>query len=450
MRRYAALLLCVLLALRAGTSLCQPAESRALGPLLERADVLVRSGKAEQAWQLLLPLEPQHAGDPRFDQRLAVAALESGRANRATFILERIVAVDPGNVAARLEMGRALFALGDYERAEREFDFVAGSSPPARVQQIVASYREKMREAERAEEAGSVSGYAEVAVGHDTNVTTGAAVGSVFIPSLGAEFVPDGLFTRQADRYAAVAAGVEFLRPLSGTTALFAGGDARRRWHSSLDRLDWQAAEVHLGYQRRLASGGDLRLTVRHNDYELDRARYRTLQSAGAERSRMLGERARVSFSAQGTRIRYQPEDVRASSSDLLGFGGNAAYVLDAPSRTLAFGGIYVGHDNAVLGRADGDRRLYGVSGALQRRLLPRADAYVSLALLNSDYRDVNPDFGDKRKDRQLDLALGASWDLGGGWLLRPQLAFTRNSSNLPLNDYRRTETSLALRRVWQ
>src|SRR5687767_1667525 len=94
---------------------------------IARAQALTAEGRPEEAWQLLSPLARRYAGQPDFDFALAVAALESGRPNLATFALERVVVVQPGNVAARLELGRAFFALHDYERAEREFQFVLGS-----------------------------------------------------------------------------------------------------------------------------------------------------------------------------------------------------------------------------------------------------------------------------------------------------------------------------------
>jgi thioredoxin-like negative regulator of GroEL len=443
MRRRAALLAILLLALRAATALGQTLDL----PLLGRADALVREGRAEEAWQLLLPLEPEHAGNPEFDYLLAVAALESGKPNRATFILERVVATNPGHVAARLEMARALFALGDFERAERELDVVLASNPPPAVVSLAMAYRERMRDAPLP--GSTVSGYAEIAIGRDTNVTAGSRAGSIFIPSLGTDLILDPLFTRQADQFTAVGAGVQFSRPLSGSTALIAGGDLRRRLHSSLDVLDWQAVDVHLGLQHRRDARDSVRVVGHLNEYELDRSRYRSLQTATAEWTRAFGDRARVSVSMHGARIRYLTADTRASSSDLLGLGADATYVVDAATRTLAFGGVYAGHDNAVAGRADGDRRLYGASGGFQRRLSARVEGYASLALLNSDYRDVHPSFGVVREDRQLDLAFGASWDIGRGWFLRPQLVHTRNVSNLQSSDYQRTEGSLALQYVW-
>ena len=124
-------------------------------------------------------------------------------------------------------------------------------------------------------------------------------------------------------------------------------------------------------------------------------------------------------------------------------------YLLQPATLTAATGSLYVGNDQAVAGRADGDRRLFGASVGLQRRLMERAEVYVRLSVLDSDYQMPNADFGVTRRDRQYDAVLGLGWEFANGWVLRPQVLHTTHHSNIPLNEYRRTETSLTLRRVW-
>ena len=173
------------------------------------------------------------------------------------------------------------------------------------------------------------------------------------------------------------------------------------------------------------------------------------MQSASVEWTRAVSARARVGISAQGYRIRYRQEESRASSSDMLTVGLSATYALDATGGTVATLGIFVGDDNAVSGRVDGDRGLYGASGGLRRRVTGTLDGYANIGWFRSDYRAHNPAFGVKRVDRQLEMALGLAWSARHGWLIQPQLARTRNRSNIGLNDYGRTEASVTLRRDW-
>ena len=440
---FSAALLCVVLVGSAPVASAQ-------APELSRAQAFLREGKSEEAWRLLSPLERQHAGQPDFDYLLAVAALESGRPNLATFILERVVVVNPGHVAARLELARAFFALGDFERAEREFQLVLRSDPPPGIRALVSQYQEKMRAPIAVSGPGAgFSGYVEAALGHDTNANAATAQASLLVPSLGTELLFDPAFVRDGDDFASLAAGVEYARALGGNLTAVAGADLQMRSYAELDTLDSRTTDLHLGLRHRLDLRDSVHYTLRHNEFELDHARYRRMRSAAAEWSRFFGEHARLAVSAQAYRIRYLREDVSASSSDMVVLGASGAYVLDASTRTIAIGALLVGTDDAVAGRADGDRRMYGVRMALQRRLAEGVDGYASSAWLDSDYRRQNQDFGITRRDHQLDLALGLSWQMAEAWFLQPQIARTRNRSNIEINDYRRTQTWLTLRREW-
>jgi hypothetical protein len=51
------------------------------------------------------------------------------------------------------------------------------------------------------------------------------------------------------------------------------------------------------------------------------------------------------------------------------------------------------------------------------------------------------------RDDTQLNINLGATYSLAKQWSLTPRISHTKNSSNIELNEYKRTMASLALRR---
>jgi hypothetical protein len=423
----------------------------AIPPEVEAGQALLREGKAQEAWRLLSPLEKQYAGVPEFDLALAMAATDSGRPNRATFALERVLVTQPGNATARLELARAYYALRDHERAERELRLILQGNPPPEVRALIAQYRHSMRDMPAAAlQLAAWSGYAEAGVGHDTNANIATAQGSIFVPSLGAPLILDRPFVRDPDDFAALAAGLEYVRPLGGGTAAILGADLQSRRYAELDRFDSLAVDFRASLSQSLGARDSMQYTLRHNDYELDHASYRRMQSAAVEWRRAFGERARLGLAAQGYRIRYREDDVKASSSDLAALAASAAYVFDGATRNFALASLYFGSDNATAGRADGDRRLLGSSMTWQRSLAPRLALQASLALLGSRYADVNPDFNLRRRDRQIDATLALVWRLADGWYLRPQLARTRNHSNIPLNEYARTEASLILRREWQ
>ena len=444
-RALAAVTLCLLLTLRTGASLAQELDAA----VLRQAEALVRSGQAEQAWRLLAPLERRHAGRSDFDYLLGVAALESGRPNRATFVLERVIAANPGHLAARLEMARAYFELRDFERAEREFTFILGAAPSAEIRALGQIYLARIREVVQPASAGSFSGYAELALGRDTNVAAAASQSSVFIPGLGTEFVPDPMLQRRPDDFVALGAGLEYSHAPSADLGVLAGVELRQRWYSELDPFDSRSADLQAGLVHRLDERNRMQYSARYNYYELDNSPYRETPSLGAQWTRRASLRTRFALGAEAHRIRYATEATKASSSNLIAGSAGVTHVLHPATLTTVGGLLYFGYDRAVAGRPDGDRRILGASLGLQRRLLERAEGYLRFSLADSDYRTPNPDFGMTRRDRQLDAALGVDWEFARGWLLRPQIARTSNRSNVPLNEYDRTETSLTLRRVW-
>ena len=441
MRGVLAAVLCVVLALASpdgSAQARQPAE-------VDQARSLIQAGRAEEAWQLLAPLQARYAGDPEFDLALAMAATDSGRPNLATFALERLVVVQPGNATARLELARAYYALRDHERAERELSFILEGDPPAEVRALVADYRSRMQGLAGASPAGW-SGYLEAGVGHDTNANAATAQANIFVPGLGGNVVLDPSVLRDADKFAALAAGAQYAHPLGEGWALIASGDLQLRRYAEQDEFDWRTLDLRAGLQQRLPNDQSLRYTLHYGDFELDRDGYRRMHSAAVQWVRRFGERARLNASAQGLRIRYRRDDVRDLSSDMLVLGAGGSYAL---RWALASAGVLVGADDAVSGRPDGDRRLYGANAALQRRLAERLEGYASFSLLQSDYRGENAVFARERRDRQYDAAIGLSWQMARGWFVRPQLSRTRNRSNIELHDYARTEASLALRRAW-
>ena len=86
-------------------------------PELARAEALVRSGKAAEAYAMLEPYEFDHSGNPDFDYWFGVAALESAHPDKASLALERALSVNPDFVAARLDLARRLAALPEGQRA---------------------------------------------------------------------------------------------------------------------------------------------------------------------------------------------------------------------------------------------------------------------------------------------------------------------------------------------
>jgi hypothetical protein len=189
---------------------------------------------------------------------------------------------------------------------------------------------------------------------------------------------------------------------------------------------------------------------VSRGDYRLDGADYRRIDGLGLEWRRTLDSRTQLSAFGQESRIRYLVSTAQSYSSNLRLWGATVARTLVEDTRTVAFAGFYRGSDVATDGRTDGDRRLHAVRAGVQHGVASRLDAFATAALQKSTYDRQNALFSQLRIDYQLDLSAGLNWQWDAGWLVRPQVNYTRADSNIPLNDYRRTEALVTLRRDWR
>jgi len=133
---------------------------------------LAQADAPAETFEQLAAQEADRAGDPDFDSALGRAAYASGHFPRAVLAWERVLLVQPDNVAAQLALGRALFAVGDKRAALAVSPAVREQGIPVdaavAMDQFLVSY-------DRADYHGasSAKGYVELAAGHDSNANVG-------------------------------------------------------------------------------------------------------------------------------------------------------------------------------------------------------------------------------------------------------------------------------------
>jgi len=417
-------------------------------PDLARAKALIQDGKAEQAWSLLAPQEYEQAGNEQYDYLLGLAALESGHPARATLAFERVLAVDPNHAGARLDMARAYYALGDYQRARAELDVVRRMHPPLAARLTIERYLAAIDNRLHGPKV-KASGYLEGTLGYDSNVNAATALTSVFVPLFGVNFTLTPVSVMRSDSFMALGGGLELSYPMTSGLSLIAEGALQQRAYSHADTFAYRSSDLQVGVQH-LTKQDRLSLTVGGNDYDLDNAAYRRIQSANVEWRHQLDDRTQLALFGNDARIRYVQEALRTESSDMLLYGVGALHELDAATRFVAYGSLYLGDDTATDGRIDGDRRLYGARLGAQHALSAEVDLYANLTWQKSIFGQENAIFATARRDWQYDLALGLTWRMNSAWSLRPQLAWTRNDSNIPIDEYDRYQLFVTLRRDWR
>ncbi len=415
---------------------------------LEQAEQLLRSGQGEQAYQALLPYEFAHAGDPDFDYLLGASALEAGHADRATLALERALAVTPNHGAARLDMGRAYFALGDLQRARAQFALAKKLNPPATARAIIDRYVAAITAQETAP-ATRTTAYVEVGAGNDNNVTQGPINNTAFLPAFGVNFTTNAANQKKAADFGQLNVGAEVTHKLDDTRSLYAGVDAKWRGHNNATDYDYASTDWRGGMQWK-RDRDTWRAGLGLNDYTLAQQPYRQIISLGGEFRRTLTPRQQLALYGQYAAVHYLPEAQRNNDVNQWTAGAGWTTQLQATMPTLLNLSAYLGQETEAktsLSRVDGDKDFVGLRAAMQWAWRADLDLVASAGVQSGTYQRTNLLYQTKRADTVYEATASAVWRCAPAWSVKPQLSWLRNSSNLSVNDYERVEAAVVLRR---
>jgi tetratricopeptide (TPR) repeat protein len=407
----------------------------------DRAAALLQRGDAKAAYELLLPLEPQRAGDPQYDYLLGIAALDAGEPERAVFALERVLALQPDNALARAEIARAYYAMGEREAARREFEAVRQYPIPEEAKATV----DRFLSAISAAEGTRIDGFIELGAGYDSNVSSAVATSTIAIPAFGgAAFTLDPSLIERGDQFFSVAGGVAFTHKLSQPWSLVGGIAAylRRNTDATIFNTDSLDGNIGVRYTRGLDA---FTLGAQAQYYAVDTARYREAVGAVAQWQHAFDERTQATLYGQHVQLRYESQPVRDADRSIIGVAYAQAF--SGEYSPAIFGSLYGGQEEALdpanphLGHTP-----LGVRAGGQLRLGGGWTAFGSASYEQRKYDGPEPLFFIVREDRQTDVLAGVSYLVRPGTTVLAQVAYTDNSSNIPLNDFDRVISSVALR----
>lgn len=412
--------------------------------VLEKAEGLLKSGHAEEAYLLLEPLELSGAGDPVYDYLLGTAALESNRPSKASFVYERILAVAPGYAGVRADMGRAYLALGDYGRAKIEFEAVlAIQNLPPDLRTSVEQYA-KAAEARAQNQRLTGSGYVEVGVGSDTNIGSATTLSLVNVPSIGLYAPPPPTGRKTADNYGTLGLGGEVSYQLTDQWSIYGGGDYRGRGYQMYHDSDYATLDGRFGVSY---AGGAwlLRTGLSAGQYNLNQERLRITSGATLDWRMALNNQNQFSLGASYTDASYQLASYTSQNTQTTALTAGWLTSLSGGSTVFSLTGAF-GIERGVGGRDDGDRRFYGPRLAIQTSFAERMGAFASAGATVSRYDGTNALYLFPRNETLYDLTLGMTWSFGKGLSVRPQFSAIRNNSNADLYSYDKNDWTVNLR----
>lgn len=413
-------------------------------PTLEKAEALMKAGKADEAYLLLEPLEVDGAGDVMYDYLLATSALESKRPSKATFVYERILAVSPGYIGVRADMGRAYFALGDYGRAKIEFETVlTAQNLPPDLRSAAEQYV-KAAEARSQSKRTVGSGYLELGYGRDNNIGSATDLASINLPAFGLYTPTPPTGQKTGDNYATVGLGGEVTHQFDEQWSAYVGADYRGRGYKTFHDTGYWTLDGRTGLSY---SGGawQLRGGVNAGEYFLNHAHLRNTVGATLDWRLALNPTNQISLGAAFTDGRYVPAAQTSQDTQTTTLTAGWLTALGDGSAVLGLNASG-GREASIKSRDDGDKLFYGARFFLQKNFTPQWGAYISSGVTLSKYNGLNTYYTLRREERLLDAALGLTWAVVKGVSVRPQLQYVKNTSNAELYAYDKTDISVNVR----
>jgi len=419
---------------------------------LDHARALLADGHAGEAYTLLENREFDRAGDVDFDTMLGIAALDSGKPDRATLAFERVLAVNPNAAGARLDLARAYFALGDLARAQQELDTVAQNNPPPAAQTVIEKYRTAIADRLRAK-ANIVTGYVEGFVGYDNNITAvvGDFTNAVLVTYNLAGFLPTGNSILRSSPIVGTGGGVEITHQINDAWAIVGGADARYRdvttaSNYSSGQIDLRGSAIYTAGANVFRGGVTLEDFAQRTDVPTDD---RNSVGLNMEWRHSYNERDQSSLFAVATRQRFP--DIAVDDVDSIVLGAGWLHQFDGSHKPLIYVNTSMGKDSAqslLANGSDNSRRYAGGRAYFQWSLNDDIDLFMNYGLLERSDRSMfarssTVEFGN---DHISDTTIGCSWRPRTNWTLRSQVTYTENRSNVALSDFRRTEANINAR----
>ncbi|MBI3715361.1 MAG: tetratricopeptide repeat protein [Betaproteobacteria bacterium] len=432
-----------------------------------QAKALIEQKKAAEAYALLEPSENALAGLVEFDYWFGVAALDSGKLDRAVIAFERVLIVQPNSASARLDLARAYFGMGNMDLAKQEFERLLAQNPTAAGRKIITEYLEEIERRAR-RKLTSLTGFLEVGGGYDNNLTSATAnfTDAVFSSFGINNILPTGNSIRHSAPFGNAAAGFDFERAIGSGYSFAADADVKLRRYGIYSAFDSLSGGGHVGFKRKseglvlradllgqwLHQDGAVPITpdspVLNNNRNITGFRF-DAQYAPAEQRLYTGQ-------CTYSRFRYPTNAVQDTNQTLCSVTWIGEW--SAPRSRLLALSVFGGKDKALRllnsGSPDIDvsRTQYGARAFTQWALSDTVDANLMLgySVRRDDREKARAELIAIGRDKTFEAGGGFSWRFAAPWSLRAMVNYTRNDSNINLYDYARTEVSLTLRRDFE
>lgn len=429
--------------------------------LIRNAQQLLAAGNAKQAYMQLIDAQDRLSDNVEYNYLLGLAALDSGKIDEAIIALERVLAANPKNAGAKLDLARAYFVVGSLDLAEVSFRELSVSNPPAETRVVIDRYLDaintKRKESKQSQQ--KLFAWGETSLGYDTNIT---GVPADFTSAVQSAFNlvgvnPTGNSIKRKAPFLAAAVGVDYVQPLSIEWNVLLGGELRGRAYRREGDFNSSFGEVRAGaawlsgqhnwrfmatgnrFNQAGAAPGDPKPT---ND--------RSAATLGAEYRYALSSSKQISMSLGGGQTKFPKNAIEDFNSATASLGWSQ--VFDGSTTPVWMLQGFYSDDRAIRKLADGitdkSKQVSGLRNTLQISLSDNLSLFNTLGLTRRQdktaFARANAvEFG---RDTLADVGLGLNWRFQPKCSMRVQWLASRNDSNIAIYEYTRQEVSSNIR----
>lgn len=371
------------------------------------------------------------------DLSRAESLLQAGQASEALLLFEQALESDPGLVSARLGLGRAYYALGEYARARIEFEAVLGfeNLPPdlhgrTEIYEQAAQDYLAGRQWRRFHYAESGVGNYRENASRSTDLFGGAGNRDTFLPIR----IGGGWNTGVLERHTFNATLDYRFRAYDDSGRR---NDSDLRWNFDLSR-PVEDDNLRYGVRGRVSYRGN--------------GQYRNDWGGFAAYRFGIGVDDQLTLGGELSERRYPSGPLRSRTRTIASLSASWTHSLPDGRTSLTFGGSLT-QEWATQERPDGDGSFWGVEGEIDHSFSDRLDGFFWASYANESYDDERPDFSTDenllraRNDDLWNFGGGLVWRLGSGWTLRPTFEYNWEESNFDALAYSSTEIWLTARK---
>lgn len=395
---------------------------------------------AEENYRVLSAEVPARAGDPAFDYALGIAALDTGRYGEAIIALQRVLALQPANAAARAELARAYALAGDIDTARAQFATVVDDpSLPDPVRQRFTGFVRQF-DKQMAGGGSDISGFVDARFGHDSNINSATELNSIVIPLF--SFLGPGQLggaaVAQSDEFYDITAGISGVTALGRQDRVFASLLGNWRDNLTTSLFDQAALTATAGYAHSFANQDVISISAQVQEFWLDRSSFRTSAGVTAQYTKPLSRGRAVTASAQWSRLDFAGDPLRDADryAASLGLVGKRfiATLTGGTEQTRRQAGDHLSFDFVAVN--------LGAEVPVAKRVAAVGGIAFDLRRHSAD----DPLFLTERKDERLDLTAGLKVAVTDRLFLQPIATYSRNWSNIALFDFERWTVSVGAR----